>query len=203
MCAALPDPLLRAAKVFLAGGDQGTPAFPDGACVVEPLDGASGGLRQVAHGGGDVDVVAEISARGDLAQAVDGGGQVFLRAAYGVVEGDRGLYERGEPGKAGNGDLGVQDGGASPRSSLPEIPLKELFGMFPLSRKALDISPQTITNGCPMVDRLSNLLTYAERGPRNLGVSSTKGARAMQLNRNRRGGLCLLPGYGSGALRGV
>lgn len=31
--------------------------------------------------------------------------------AYGVVEGDRGLQQRDKPGEAGDGDLGVQDGG--------------------------------------------------------------------------------------------
>ncbi|MGW7620354.1 hypothetical protein ACWGLG_31900 [Streptomyces antimycoticus] len=96
----------------MAGGDQGAPAFSDGVCVVKPLDGASGGLGEVAHGGGDVDVVGEVAVRGCLAQAVEGGGEVVWCVAYGVVEGEGGFQEWGEPGEAGDGDLGTQDGGA-------------------------------------------------------------------------------------------
>lgn len=96
----------------MAGRDQGAPAFPDSACVVEPLGGASGGLGEVGHGGGDVDVVGEVPVLGGLAQPVEGGGEVVGCVAYGVVEGECGLHERGEPGQAGDADLGAQHGDA-------------------------------------------------------------------------------------------
>ncbi|GAA0703942.1 hypothetical protein GCM10009548_91500 [Streptomyces malaysiensis subsp. malaysiensis] len=77
-------PLLGAAQVVSAGGDQGAPALPDGVFLVKPLNGASIGLGQVAHSGSDVNVVGEVAVRGCLAQAVDGGCQVVLCAAYAV-----------------------------------------------------------------------------------------------------------------------
>lgn len=58
-----PLPLLDATQVVLAGGDQGASPLPDGVCIVQPLCGALGGLGQVAHGGGDVDVVDSIDRR--------------------------------------------------------------------------------------------------------------------------------------------
>ncbi|WP_413098153.1 hypothetical protein [Streptomyces sp. Inha503] len=84
-------------------GDAADDALPDARPVCR---------TEVAHGGGDVDVVGEVTVRGCLAQSADGGCQVVLGAAYGVVEGDGGVDERGEPGKAGDGALGVPDDGA-------------------------------------------------------------------------------------------
>ncbi|MEU6672149.1 hypothetical protein [Streptomyces sp. NPDC046727] len=80
--------------------------------VVEPLDGEPVGLRQVTHGGRDVEEVDEVAVRGFLAQAIDGGAECVLLAAYGVVEGEGGLQERGEPGESCDVELGAQDGGA-------------------------------------------------------------------------------------------
>lgn len=94
----------------MAGGDQGAPALSDGACVVKPQDGAFSGLGEVAHGGGDVDVVGEVAVRGCFAQAVEGGVEIVWCVAYGVVEGEGGFQEWGEPGGAGDGDLGLRCG---------------------------------------------------------------------------------------------
>lgn len=94
----------------MAGGDEGPPAGADGVVAAEPADGGPVGPGPVAHGGRDGHIVGEVAVRGRVVQPVDGGGQVVLGLAYGVVEGEGGLQERGEPGKPGDGDLGAQHG---------------------------------------------------------------------------------------------
>ncbi|WP_405444496.1 hypothetical protein OG350_37605 [Streptomyces achromogenes] len=61
---------------------------------------------------GDVGEVGEVASGGELVQAADGGGQVVVVAADGVVEGEGEFGEPGEEGQPGVVDVGVQVMGA-------------------------------------------------------------------------------------------
>lgn len=93
-------------------GDQGVPAFPDDGVGVEPLGGGGCGEWSAGHEVGDLRVVREVAGRGCLAQPANGGGQVVLLAARGVVKGQGGLQDRDEPGQTRDLDPGPQHGGA-------------------------------------------------------------------------------------------
>ncbi|MFF3787748.1 hypothetical protein [Streptomyces sp. NPDC001933] len=62
---------------------------------------------------GDVGEVGEVAGGGEFAQAADGGGQVLVLAAGGVVEGEGELHEAVEEGEPGGVDVGAQALGAA------------------------------------------------------------------------------------------
>ncbi|MFF2010603.1 hypothetical protein ACFVWY_16225 [Streptomyces sp. NPDC058195] len=70
------------------------------------------GRGQVGHEVGDVGDVGEVAGGGERAQAADGGSQVLVFVADGVVEGKGELHEAVEEGESGGLDVAVKVLGA-------------------------------------------------------------------------------------------